>query len=388
MILTGLVVGALLGFVLQRGRFCITGAFRDVWLSGSTRWLTAFGVVIALHAIGYTVLTATGVVNAPAEPLPLMAAVVGGLIFGVGIIAAGGCATGTYYRAGEGLVGSWFALIFYALSAAVMKFGPLAGFTTWSRDQTVGLTSIDATLGLPAWVVVAAFSVLVGFAVRHHLRADAARPRAAGLPARRTGLAHVLTEMRWHPFVTAALVAGIALLAWPLSIAAGRVGSLGITTPSAKLSTFLTTGDLTLVDWGVMLVLGILAGSLVAALASGEFRIRVPDADTTVRSIGGGVLMGVGASLAGGCTVGHGMVATAQLSWEGWVATGAMLLGAGLGVRLFIRGRNGRAATEEMATPRVSLTPQADAVGAPQAAPTGDAPQRTRPAPVLTKVSD
>lgn len=385
MILTGLVTGALLGFVLQRGRFCITGAFRDVWLSGSTRWLTAFGVVIALHAIGYTVLSALGVVNAPVDPLPLGAAVVGGLIFGVGIIAAGGCATGTYYRAGEGLVGSWFALIFFALSAGAMKYGPLAGFTTWSRDQTVGATTIDASLGLPAWVVVGVLSVGVGLAVRHHLRADAARPRAAGLPARRSGVAHLLTEKRWHPFATAAVVAGIALAAWPLSTAAGRVGSLGITTPSAKLGNYLTTGDLTMVDWSVMLVLGILAGSLVAALASGEFRVRVPDSTTTLRAIGGGVLMGVGASLAGGCTVGHGMVATAQLSWEGWIATGAMLLGAGLGVRWFIRTRDGREAVAG-SSPRPTLTPVDTAEGA--GADAEPAPQRTRPAPVLTKVGD
>ncbi|ACV05152.1 YeeE/YedE family protein [Kytococcus sedentarius] len=385
MILTGLVTGALLGFVLQRGRFCITGAFRDVWLSGSTRWLTAFGVVIALHAIGYTALSALGVVNAPVDPLPLGAAVVGGLIFGVGIIAAGGCATGTYYRAGEGLVGSWFALIFYALSAGAMKYGPLAGFTTWSRDQTVGATTIDASLGLPAWVVVGVLSVGVGLAVRHHLRADAARPRTAGLPARRSGVAHLLTEKRWHPFATAAVVAGIALAAWPLSTAAGRVGSLGITTPSAKLGNYLTTGDLTMVDWSVMLVLGILAGSLVAALASGEFRVRVPDSTTTLRAIGGGVLMGVGASLAGGCTVGHGMVATAQLSWEGWIATGAMLLGAGLGVRWFIRTRDGREAVAG-SSPRPTLTPVDTAEGA--GADAEPAPQRTRPAPVLTKVGD
>ncbi len=385
MILTGLVTGALLGFVLQRGRFCITGAFRDVWLSGSTRWLTAFGVVIALHAIGYTVLSALGVVNAPVDPLPLGAAVVGGLIFGVGIIAAGGCATGTYYRAGEGLVGSWFALIFFALSAGAMKYGPLAGFTTWSRDQTVGATTIDASLGLPAWVVVGVLSVGVGLAVRHHLRADAARPRTAGLPARRSGVAHLLTEKRWHPFATAAVVAGIALAAWPLSTAAGRVGSLGITTPSAKLGNYLTTGDLTMVDWSVMLVLGILAGSLVAALASGEFRVRVPDSTTTLRAIGGGVLMGVGASLAGGCTVGHGMVATAQLSWEGWIATGAMLLGAGLGVRWFIRTRDGREAVAG-SSPRPTLTPVDTAEGA--GADAEPAPQRTRPAPVLTKVGD
>ena len=163
------------------------------------------------------------------------------------------------------------------------------------------------------------------------------------------------------------------------------MGSLGITTPSAKLGNYLTTGDLTMVDWSVMLVLGILAGSLVAALASGEFRVRVPDSTTTLRAIGGGVLMGVGASLAGGCTVGHGMVATAQLSWEGWIATGAMLLGAGLGVRWFIRTRDGREAVAG-SSPRPTLTPVDTAEGA--GADAEPAPQRTRPAPVLTKVSD
>ncbi|SNC65077.1 hypothetical protein SAMN05445756_1245 [Kytococcus aerolatus] len=339
MILTGLAVGLALGFVLQRGRFCITGAFRDVWLTGSTRWLTAFGVVIAAHAVGLLVLTTTGVVTPQVDPLPLGAALVGGLVFGVGIILAGGCATGTYYRSGEGLVGSWFALVLYALTAAAMKYGPLAPLTTWAREQTVGATTIDATLGVPAWTVVAALAVLVGAAVVHHLRRDAARPAVASLPPRRSGLARVLLEARWHPFATALVIAAIALVAWPLSAATGRVGSLGITTPSAKAVNFLATGDLAMVDWSVLLVLGILAGSYVAARASGEFRVRVPDASTVQRSIVGGALMGVGAALAGGCTVGHGMVATAQLSWEGWVATGAMLLGAGLAARVAVAGR-------------------------------------------------
>mgnify|MGYP002654006334 CR=1 FL=1 len=51
-ILTGLIVGAVLGFILQRGRFCITGAFRDVWIAKKTRWLTAFFIVIAVQAAG------------------------------------------------------------------------------------------------------------------------------------------------------------------------------------------------------------------------------------------------------------------------------------------------------------------------------------------------
>ena len=51
MLLTGFALGVVLGFVFQRGRFCVTGAFRDVWLSKSTRWLTAFLVAIAVQAV-------------------------------------------------------------------------------------------------------------------------------------------------------------------------------------------------------------------------------------------------------------------------------------------------------------------------------------------------
>ena len=54
MILTGLAVGIAFGFVLQRGRFCVTNAFRSVWVARSGTWITAFLLVIAVQAIGVT----------------------------------------------------------------------------------------------------------------------------------------------------------------------------------------------------------------------------------------------------------------------------------------------------------------------------------------------
>lgn len=57
MILTGLAVGIAFGFVLQRGRFCVTNAFRSVWVARSGTWITAFLLVIAVQAIGVTALT-------------------------------------------------------------------------------------------------------------------------------------------------------------------------------------------------------------------------------------------------------------------------------------------------------------------------------------------
>ena len=65
--------------------------------------------------------------------MSVVATVVGSFLFGVGIVLAGGCATGTYYRAGEGLVRSWFALVAYATTAAASKTGILSGVTTWVK---------------------------------------------------------------------------------------------------------------------------------------------------------------------------------------------------------------------------------------------------------------
>lgn len=151
MILTGLLIGAALGFAMQRGRFCVTGAFRDVWLSRSTRWLTAFVIVIAVQSIGIFALQSAGALDLKSAPLPLAATVVGGFIFGAAIVLAGGCATGTYYRASEGLIGSWLALIFYAGSSNVMKYGALADFTENAKAQTIGISTIHDSLGISPW---------------------------------------------------------------------------------------------------------------------------------------------------------------------------------------------------------------------------------------------
>ncbi|MGC5616508.1 YeeE/YedE family protein [Georgenia sp. Z1491] len=344
MILTGLIVGGALGFAMQRGRFCVTGAFRDVWIGGRTRWLTAFLVVVAVQSVGIFALEAAGIIQLGAGELAPVATVVGAFIFGFAIVLAGGCATGTFYRSSEGLIGSWFALIFYAGFAAIMKYGAFADLTTAARAQTVNLTSVHESLGVSPWWLVGILVAAVGYATYRHLSAEP-RTVLATLPPRRSGLARVLFEKPWHAFGTAVVIGIIAIVAWPLSTAADRPAGLGITTPSANVVTFLVTGDVELVDWGVFLVLGILVGAFLAAKGSGEFRLRVPNATTLVRSISGGALMGVGAALAGGCTIGNAMVGTAQFSYQGWLSLVFMILGTGAATHLFILRHRGSAAS-------------------------------------------
>lgn len=236
-----------------------------------------------------------------------------------------GCATGTWYRAGEGLIGSWIALFGYMTMAAIMKTGPLAPANTSLQSVQTEANSIAETTGISVWYFVIGFAILViGIVVRELRKPKVAIPQ---MKPKRSGLAHFLFEKRWHPYFSATLIGLIAIAAWPLSVASGRIAGLGITTPSANIIQYLVTGDQSFINWGVFLVLGIFIGSYIAAKASGEFRFRMPDVKTGINSFVGGNLMGVGASLAGGCTIGNGLVMTAMMTWQGWVGLLFMILG-------------------------------------------------------------
>lgn len=323
---TGLFVGFLFGFVLQRGRFCVVGAYRDLFLSKKMTLFTALFIVILVQSIGIWLLSDYGLITVRERSFYWLSTIIGGTLFGVGMVIAGGCATGTWYRAGEGLIGSIVALFFYALSAAVTKYGALRFAQEDLKSFKVSEGSIHQSLSVSPWVLVGILSVIVAFLVYWELKKP--KVKVARLKPRKSGVSHVLFEKSWHPFITALLVAFIAIIAWPLSALSGRMDGLGITTPSANIIAFLTTGSFKFIDWGVFLVFGIAIGAFTAAKLSNEFRFRLPDKKTLAYSAAGGVLMGFGASLAGGCTIGNGLVQTAVFSYQGWVATVFFLLGA------------------------------------------------------------
>lgn len=328
--ITGLICGILLGFVMQRGRFCVTGAFRDMYVIKSSRMFTAFLIAITIQAIGLALFFETGVLTeSPAENFAPLAVISGSFLFGVGIILAGGCATGTWYRAGEGLIGSWVALFFYMLFSAMMKSGVLLPVNQTLRGIEVNHRTIHESLGLSVWLLVGILTAVTAVLTLKHLLKKSAP--LATLKPKKSGVSHLLFEKRWHPFITASLVGLIALLAWVLSVPTGRNFGLGITTPSANIIQFLVTGEGKYINWGVFLVLGIFAGAYIGAKGSHEFRLRLPDLNTILKSALGGVVMGIGASLAGGCSIGNGLVETAFFSWQGWVSLPVMIAGTWVG---------------------------------------------------------
>ncbi|NLF91478.1 MAG: YeeE/YedE family protein, partial [Corynebacterium marinum] len=208
MILTGLAVGAVLGIVMQRGRFCVTGMLRDIFLQKTWRSFVALLIVISVHAVGIAALTSAGVIAPTYSNFAPLAVIGGGFLFGLGIILTGGCASGTWFRSAEGLVGSWIALIFYALSASAMQTGALNWLNAGVKSYDTSLTTLPASFGVSVWFFAVPLAIGTALAARHFLAKEATQPKVARLngPWWRRPL---------HIYTAGALVGLIGVIAWP-----------------------------------------------------------------------------------------------------------------------------------------------------------------------------
>ena len=114
----GLPVGLLFGYALQRGRFCMYSAFRDLFFARDFTLFRAYIMALFVQMVIIHGLDAAGYLTVRPFGFTWLAAIVGGLIFGAGISLAGGCASGNWYRIGEGMVGSILAVLGYGLGVS------------------------------------------------------------------------------------------------------------------------------------------------------------------------------------------------------------------------------------------------------------------------------
>lgn len=156
-----------------------------------------------------------------------------------------------------------------------------------------------------------------------------------------------LRAVRWSPY---AVGIGIGILAWLSFLLSDR--TIGCSTPFARTSGMierLFRGNKTLdkpyykkyapvVDWGWMLVFGIVIGAFISSLLSGRFQFQWVPAGWVqafgsaplprlIVALVGGILMGLGSRWAGGCTSGHGISGTLQLSISSWIASICFFIG-------------------------------------------------------------
>ncbi len=119
------IFGIAFGMILQRSRFCFTAGFRDPIMTGSTSLTRAVFLAISIGTIGFTALS-FGSVLSGGKPLGLDAVfplsvltVIGGILFGIGMVIAGACGSGVLMRFGEGYQLQWVSFVFFVFGSIV-----------------------------------------------------------------------------------------------------------------------------------------------------------------------------------------------------------------------------------------------------------------------------
>lgn len=336
--LVGLAGGLVLGLAARLGRFCTMGAIEDLLYGGSdTRmrmWVLAIGVAI----IGTQILIASGLLI-PEQSFYLairwvpLASILGGLMFGYGMALAGNCGYGSIARLGGGDLRAFVIVLVMGVSAYFVLSGPLAGLRVWAFPQTdvtpdqvpPGIAHwLSARLGLSGPVIGA----LIGLAV------------TAGALASRRFLARP-QSVAWGAAVGLAIISGWAGSAWIAAhgFAAVPVVSHSFSAPVGETLLYAMTASARLPSFAVGSVVGVWLGAFVGSLIKGHFRWEAcEDPRELRRQIFGAVLMGAGAVIAMGCTVGQGLSAFSVLSFSAPVTFAAIFAGAALGLRQLIEG--------------------------------------------------
>jgi len=344
--LGGLVIGALFGAIVYRTNFCTMGSISDIVAFGDYRRFRAWLLAIATAIVGAQGLQHAGVVDLSksmylAPNVNWLGHVAGGLMFGFGMVFAGGCPSRNLARVGGGDLRSLFALIVLGIFAYMTIGGLLGPPRAWLEQATaISLSGLGATTQGLDEVVSALFKI---------------EPLAADLTA--IGLvvggiaAYCFTDesFRASPIhVLSGVGVGLCVVAgWALT---GLAFDELSAKPMAPISlTYVRpTGDalewlqrFTALGWpgfGVATVFGAVLGAFVTAQAMGRFQIATfSDKGDTLRVLMGASLMGVGGVMALGCTIGQGITGLSTLAAGSFLAFAGIVTGGVCGVKVLER---------------------------------------------------
>ena len=321
----GAFIGVLFGFFAQRSRFCLRAAVIEFWHGKFGEklsvWLLAFSSALILVQ-GLILLGWLDVSSARqlANRGSLSGALVGGLLFGVGMIMTRGCASRLLVLSANGNLRALLSGLVFAVTAQAALAGslaPLRGAISgwWTIDggsarhllERMGGGAVDGlVLGL-VWLVVA-----VVFSLRSGNR-----------------------PWMWIGGIGTGLAVA---LAWWFSHAVSRASfdpvqmqGLTFSGPSAEWLMRVLASPAPPIGFDAGMLPGVFIGSAIGALLGREFKVEgFRDGYSMARYIVGAMLMGFGSMLAGGCAVGAGMTGGAIFALTAWLTLAGMWAGAGL----------------------------------------------------------
>jgi len=333
---SSIVLGLAIGFVLQRGRFCMNTAFRDTIFIQDFTLFRGFLIALVIMIVGANILNDMKIITLAVQPFWPLANIIGGYVFGLGIVLVGGCGSGVWYKVGEGQFNSLVAVLGFFLGIHMTATGilnpvysllrgvmvPIAGhyqptlFNVFSDSLTI------------KWIVIAVVAIALGTYILKGKPFSA--PKQKGL--------------EWPKVGVLLGILGVASF-WLAAAYEGFPRGLSFTTPTGELFGTILTGNAMLpkhplsrvfpmyqlgpfkITWASLFVLAVPFGAYLSAKILKEFKWKSPPVDELLSVSLGSLMMGFGATVAGGCNIGQGLTGASTLSIGSIVAIIFIILG-------------------------------------------------------------
>lgn len=338
------LLAAAFGAIARRTHFCTMGAVADIVHMGDWSRMRMWGLAMGVAVLGFNGMVALGWLEASdsiyAGPSLLwLSHLVGGVLFGFGMVLASGCGSKTLVRMGGGSLKAW--VVFFVM--AVAAYATMRGlFAVW-RVNSVDRVALALPTGqdLPSLVAWAGGVEVRGAAlVLGTVMGGALMLWALWSPLGRTA------DALWAGLGIGAVIVGV----WWVSGSLGHLNEHPQTLEEAFLATnsrrmesltFVAPVAYTL-DWfilfsdrskvltlGIVSTLGVVAGSAITALFTRTFRWEgFAGVEDTANHLMGAVLMGVGGVTAVGCTIGQGLSGVSTLALGSFIAFAGLMTGA------------------------------------------------------------
>lgn len=335
--LIGLVTGVPLGLAARIGRFCTLGAIEDALYGGSTVRLRMWGMAIGFAVMGSFALMASGLLAGP-ETYYLsirwmpMASILGGLVFGYGMALCGMCGYGAIARLGGGDLRSFVIVLVMGVATFVILSGPLAPLRSQLFPQVPVTNDIPPGIAHQLAALSGLSANMIGMAIGALILGGSAASQALWQKPMQVG---------WALAVGAAVIGAWAGTSWVArtGFEALPVVSHSFAAPLGDTILWWMTGSARPISFAVGSVAGVWVGAFIGSLFKGHFRWEAcEDPRELRRQIIGAALMGGGAVVALGCSIGQGLSAFSVLAISAPVTFAAIFAGAALGLRQLIVG--------------------------------------------------
>ncbi|MEM8858964.1 MAG: YeeE/YedE family protein [Chloroflexota bacterium] len=319
-IFLAIITGMGLGFIIERGDMCFHSTWRNLLRKPSNPDLFRAYLLLLLISIPLVQLFIfMGWIQPWIAPLAWRANLVGGLIFGVGMVVAKSCITGIFYKLGHGMLGVLVAMGTWFLGDILTYLGPLAGWRNSLNSNPIQVEGVSATVSNTLGVFAPILLILLAAGAIYYLYQSPQDDRGK--------------LWGWLPL---GIGMGLMLsIAWLVAGFAGADYSYGTSRVPTGIFEVITGRGGTVFSWIPLTLFAIVPGALIAAYTSGTLWVRGEDMRRYTELAAGGLLMGVGAGIAGGCNLGHSMVGVSLLSWGSIVTTVAIVAGVWAADRVF-----------------------------------------------------